>query len=30
MEKITDIGAECCPIAKTVGLADIVGTLPKY
>lgn len=28
--KITHISAECYPIAKVGGLADVVGALPKY
>ena len=30
MQKITHISAECYPIAKVGGLADVVGALPKY
>ena len=28
--KITHVSAECFPIAKVGGLADVVGALPKY
>jgi len=28
--KITHISAECYPVAKIGGLADVVGALPKY
>ena len=28
--KITHISAECYPVAKVGGLADVVGALPKY
>ncbi len=30
MQKITHISAECYPIAKVGGLADVLGALPKY
>ncbi len=30
MLKITHISAECFPVAKVGGLADVVGALPKY
>ena len=30
MFKITHISAECFPVAKVGGLADVVGALPKY
>ena len=29
MPKILLVGAECAPLAKTGGLADVIGTLPK-
>ena len=29
MPKVLLVGAECAPLAKTGGLADVVGTLPK-
>lgn len=28
--KIIHVSAECYPIAKIGGLADVVGALPKY
>lgn len=30
MTKVLIAGAECAPFAKTGGLADVIGTLPKY
>ena len=28
--QLLHVGAECFPIAKVGGLADVVGALPKY
>ena len=30
MRKVFHISAECYPVAKTGGLADVVGALPRY
>lgn len=30
MKKVAYIASECVPFIKTGGLADVVGTLPKY
>ena len=29
-KKVLIVGSECAPFAKTGGLADVIGTLPKH